>query len=102
MGMIFDGPCVVEDADIFAFLRSPLNLLPDGDEWSDGLDRTAQEKPPRVGVTQLPVWGKRFVFRMEEMTPDNAGKRLRREDFAMVFASQLYYLSAMNLRVFPG
>ena len=39
--MIFDGSCIVEDADIFTFLRSPLNLLPYRDERRDRFNRTA-------------------------------------------------------------
>jgi hypothetical protein len=49
--MIFNWSRVIEEADIFAFLRSSLNLFSYGDEWRDGLNRTAQEKPPRVGIS---------------------------------------------------
>ena len=86
--IIFDGSCVLENADVFTFLRSPLNLLSYGDEWRDGLNGATQEKPTRIGITGLSLWGKGFVFWMEKMTPDNARKSLRREDLSIVFASR--------------
>src|SRR5579864_4641912 len=99
--MILNRSDVIQDADVFTFLRTSFDFLSYWNEWLDCANGATQEQAARVRVTEFSVWRKRFAFRMQKMTPDNVGKSLWREGFSVVFGSQLYHVSAMNLRVFP-
>ena len=74
---ILDRPRIFEVSYIFTFLRSPFDLFPDKDKWCHRSDRTTQKEASGVGIAGLAIGGQRFIFRMQEMTPNNTRKGLR-------------------------
>jgi hypothetical protein len=68
--VILDRPGVFENTDIFTFLRSPLNLLPDKDKGCHRLNGAAHQESSRIGTAVFSIGGQGFVFRVEVMTPN--------------------------------
>jgi len=98
--VILDRPGVFENTEILTFLRSSLNLFSDKDEGCHCLNGASHQESSRIGIARLSIGRQGLLFRVEVMAPNNAGKSLRLEYFALVLAEELNRLAAVDLGVF--